>query len=186
MESRQRRRRELRLHRSKSARECSRADRQDLADAAGAGSQEEEKVEETRLLEQLTDGVGASDGGAELRRVRSSPEALGTMPCHSSSLPTSAIEEEQTTAVVAPQKEEKEKGGEKGTFSSFPSVATKSAQEDDGRGGRACPAMFRELVLIMDSTPLPEPRQKLPGLPEDFDVSFEYQAPPCQPRLRLT
>lgn len=46
--------------------------------------------------------------------------------------------------------------------------------EKKGSGRSTYPAMFRELVLIMDAAPLPEPRRKLPGLPEDDDVRHAF------------
>lgn len=44
--------------------------------------------------------------------------------------------------------------------------------DDDNDGVRSdSNEMFRELVMIMDATPLPSPRRKLAEVPEDVDVS---------------
>lgn len=143
------------------------------------------------------DGDGATEGAQALEtagpgRLRSAtrpipfagtpmigkprPETLGASslvpPVTAAATAAAAAAEKEAADSTRQEEEEEKEEREQDALLSSSSVPTKSLDDDDGRGGRTCPAMFRELVLIMDSTPLPEPRQKLPGLPEDIDVSL--------------
>ncbi|CAB1114630.1 unnamed protein product [Ectocarpus sp. CCAP 1310/34] len=110
------------------------------------------------------------------RRRRQRPLAGGGVSCGSSA--------EETTSNAAPtQHEEKEvneeeqdwssRHGEVATAAAVPSGGVMAAAvPDDGRPETpATPAVFNDLVLILDAPALPPAPWKLPNLPEENDAS---------------
>lgn len=87
--------------------------------------------------------------------------ASGKEPTSSTSRDGAVARQDQKEEDASPSGETKKNG----------TAGVKSEKQCSGRS--TYPAMFRELVLIMDAAPLPEPRHKLPGLPED-DVRYAF------------